>query len=129
MARASLSGPRGELVIEREMIPVHYMSDIDAGWRYTDANGHRHYCDYEAADHYPTLREVTDETWWCADCADEHEDSHLECRQCGEVIRPGTTGPGTRLIAGPVTYTLNGEPVTEEQARELISGWGNDPWT
>ena len=123
MTRTTLSGPQGTLSIEREIIPVHYLSDIDANWRYTDAHGHEHYCDYGAADHYPTLREVLDETYWCGDCGDEHELSHLECRQCGEKIRPGTTGPGVTYIPGMITYTFNGEIITPERAQQLIDGW------
>lgn len=123
MTRFALSGPQGELVIEREIIPVNYLSDIDANWMFTDAAGHVHHCEYEAADHYPTLRRVTDDTWWCEDCEDEHESTHLECRLCGEVIRPGTTGPGTKYIAGMITCTLDGEPVTREQADQVIAEW------
>jgi hypothetical protein len=121
MTRTSVSGPRGELIIEREVIPVHYLSDIDAGWTFTDGHGHAHHCEYEAADHYPTLTLVTDGTYWCADCEDEHELSHLECRQCGEEIRPGITGPGVKYIQGAVTCTFNGEPVTQEQARQIAA--------
>lgn len=123
MSTFTLSGQHGELVIEREIIPVNYLSDIDAHWKFTDSAGHAHYCAYEAADHYPTLRRITDETWWCGDCEDEHESTHLECRQCGEVIRPGATGPGTKLIAGAITCTLDGEPVTREQADQVIAEW------
>jgi hypothetical protein len=123
MARTTLTGPQGELVIEREIISVNYLSDIDANWLFTDAHGHRHYCDYEAPDHYPTLRQVTDEVFWCEDCEDEHERTHLECRLCGEMVRPGTTGPGTKFIPGLITATFNGEPVTPERARQIAAEW------
>lgn len=123
MTRFTLSGQQGELVIEREIIPVNYLSDIDASWKFTDAAGHPHHCEYEAADHYPTLRQVTDEPWWCEDCEDEHESTHLECRQCGEAICPGTTGPGTRYIPSMITCTLNGELITREQADQVIAKW------
>jgi hypothetical protein len=125
MAKTTLTGPRGELVIEREVIPVHYLSDINADWEFTDAAGHRHHCAYKAADHYPTLIRVTYETYWCGECDDEHELAHLECRQCGEVIRPGTTGPGTKYIPGLLTCTLDGELITQEQAMALAAEWGN----
>jgi hypothetical protein len=123
MARTSLSGSQGELVIEREVIPVHYLSDIDANWTFTDAAGHRHYCEYEAADHYPTLARVQDETYWCETCGDKHEVAHLECRQCGERITPGTAGPGTRYIPGMITCTFNGEVISLERATEIAAGW------
>lgn len=125
MARTTLTGPGGTLELNREVIPVHYMSDIDAAWTFTDTAGHRHHCAYDAADHYPTLRTVLDGRWWCGDCDDEHEDSHLECRQCGQAITPGMTGPGTKFIAGLTTYTLDGEEITEEQAMALAAEWGN----
>jgi hypothetical protein len=115
------------LSIERAMIPVHYMTDIDGSWRFTDAAGHPHHCAYDAADHYPTLTLVTAtrETYWCSDCEDEHEheDAHLECRQCHEVVRPGMTGPGVKYISGQVTCTLDGEIISEEQARALAAEW------
>jgi hypothetical protein len=123
VARTTLTGSQGELVMEREVIPVNYLSDIDADWRFTDAAGHEHHCEYEAADPYPTLRRVVYETYWCDTCEDEHELERLECRLCGEKVRPGTTGPGTRFIQGVLTCTFNGEPVTEERARELVAGW------
>ncbi len=123
MAKTTLTGRMGELVMEREVIPVNYLSDIDAGWRFTDAAGHEHHCEYEAADHDPTLRRVTDDVYWCEDCDDEYEYTVLLCRQCDEEIRPGTTGPGTRFIQGLLTCTLNGEVITEERARELVAEW------
>lgn len=123
MTRVSLTGPQGELVIEREVIQVSYLSDIDASWTFTDAAGHRHYCDYDAADHYPTLILVTDETYWCETCQDEHELTHLGCRQCGETIRPGTTGPGIRYIPGMMTCTLDGEVISPERAQEIAMEW------
>jgi hypothetical protein len=123
MARTTLTGPQGVLDVQREVIPVHYLSDIDANWRFTDAAGHAHHCEYEAADRYPTLRRVTDETYWCESCRDEHELDHLECRQCGERIVPGTAGPGTKHIQGMTTYTFNGEEISPERAREIVAGW------
>lgn len=123
MPKTTLSGPRGELVIEREIIPVHYLSDIDANWTFTDAAGHEHHCEYEAADHYPTLRRVTEGTWWCEDCEDEHESTHLACRLCGETIRPGTTGPGTKYIPGMITATFNGELISRERAEQIAAEW------
>ena len=123
MARAAITGSHGELVIEREVIPVHYLSDIDANWTFTDTAGHRHHCEYEAAEHYPTLVTVVDETYWCEDCEDEHELTHQACRLCGEKIRPGTTGPGTKYITGVLTCTLDGEPISRERADQVIAEW------
>jgi hypothetical protein len=121
--RSSVSGPQGHLVVEREIIPVHYLGDIDADWTYTDDAGHRHHCEYEAADRYPTLIRVRDGTYWSEDYQDELEVTHLECRQCGEAIQPGMTGPGTRYVSGPVTATLDGEPVSLDRAKQLAAEW------
>jgi hypothetical protein len=123
MARTTLTGPRGTLDVQREMTPVHYVSDLDANWRFTDAAGHPHRCEYDAADNYPTLLLVVEETYWCETCCDEHQAVHRECRQCGETVTPGTTGPGTRYIAGLTTYTFNGEEITPEKAQEIIAEW------
>lgn len=123
MAKTTLSGKQGVLEVEREVVPVNYLSDLDANWKFTDAAGHEHYCEYDARDHYPTLIRVTDETYWCESCDDEHELEHQECRQCGEHIRPGATGPGTKFIPGLITYTFNGEIITAEQAREIVAEW------
>ncbi len=123
MPRSVLSGSAGELVIECEAIPVWYLSDIDGGWRFTDAAGHLHHCEYDAADHYPTLTRVVEETYWCENCGDEHEASRLECRQCGEAIAPGTTGPGVKYVSGITTFTLNGEPVSREEAQRVVAEW------
>jgi hypothetical protein len=121
MVSSSVRHAGRELRTERELTAVHYEHDLDAGWRFTDAAGHRHHCEYEAADHYPTLRRVTDRVYWCEGCCDEHDDSHLECRQCGEHVVPGITGPGVMHIWGPVTYYLDGEPVSAEQAEAFIA--------
>ena len=119
--RFAVSGPRGELAVEKEMIRVGYESDLDAGWLFTDVAGHVHYCDYAAAEHYPTLLLVTDGSYYCPDCRDEHEDSHLECRRCGERIIPGRTGPGTITLGGQAVYTFNGEPVSQEHALRILA--------
>jgi hypothetical protein len=107
------------LTVTSEDIQVDYLSYIDAGWKFTDAAGHAHRCDYDAVDHYPTLRLVWEETYWCEGCRDDHEASHLECRRCGEVIVPGTAGPGTKWLRGITDYRIDGEPATREQAREF----------
>jgi hypothetical protein len=121
MSESAITGPDGRtLRVISDMIRIDYLSDINADWKFTDAAGHEHHCDYDAADRYPTLREVWDGTWWCDDCRDEHEDTHLECRQCGEHIRPGMTGPGTKWVPGLTECLIDGEPVTPEQAREFI---------
>lgn len=107
------------LTVTREVIRVDYLSDADAGWAFTDTAGHAHHCDYDAVDRYPTLRTVSEGPYWCTDCRDEHEDTHLECRRCGEVIRPGMTGPGTKWLPGLTEYLIDGVPVSQEQVAEF----------
>jgi hypothetical protein len=128
MATSTLSTSDGILRVEREMTPVHYESDMDRNWRFTDSHGHEHRCEYEAADHYPTLRYVVDE--WCyrdhglfggSDPDGHPAAGHYECRQCGETVSPGVTGPGTTMIAGLVTYYLDDQPVSRERAEEFIT--------
>jgi hypothetical protein len=109
------------LTVTNESHRVDYLSDIDANWVFTDGAGHVHRCDYDAADHYPTLRAVPEGPYWCEGCRDEHEDTHLECRRCGEVIRPGMTGPGTKWLPGPAEYLIDGVPVSQEQAAEFVA--------
>jgi hypothetical protein len=121
VSETSVTGPDGRVLsITTEMVRVDYMTDMDANWKFTDAAGHAHYCDYDAAVHYPTLREVSDGTWWCGSCRDEHEDTHLECRACGEPVKPGMTGPGTKWLPGPRYYWIDGVPATPEQAHEFL---------
>jgi hypothetical protein len=123
---SSVMLPGGELVITRELVEVHYLSDQDHGWKFTDAAGHHHAWaagggEWPSPANYPTLKIVVDEIYWCGDCRDEHTHEHLECVQCGERIYPGTTGPGTIYVDGPVTITYNGEEISQEQADQLIA--------
>lgn len=109
---------RGVLRIESTPIEVTSLGgDPDEQWRYTDRHGHGHYY----ADGYPTLTRVSDGRYWCADCHDEHEDSHWECPLCHEEIRPGVNAADTfrRYTQGPVEYYLDDAPITEERYREL----------
>lgn len=109
---------RGELVIETEEIEVtSNLPRADRNWRFTDAAGHEHYW----RDGYPTLVTVTDDSYWCADCRDEHTDQHLECPQCHETVRPRAVGPsGFREFApGRTTYWLDGVEIDEATARRL----------
>lgn len=121
--RAEATTDRGVFRVERELIEVR--SDQprpDEQWRYTDHAGHDHY--WQAGrEPYPTLREVVDETYWCEDCEDEHTSSHLECPLCGETIVPGSRPPSLfpERIPGPVSYFLDDQPISEEQAREMTT--------
>lgn len=109
----------GDLRFEREVIEVtSSLPSADEGWRFSDAAGHEHYY----RDGYPTLVAVVDDRYWCDDCGDEHIDSHWECPQCGERITPGLVGPDCfrRFAPGRAKWTLDGQPISEERAQEII---------
>jgi hypothetical protein len=57
---------------------------IDPNWCHVDALGHTH---TGALD---TLDWVVTGTYWCGLCNDEHEEGEYRCKQCGDVIEPGT---------------------------------------
>jgi hypothetical protein len=116
----TLRGDFGELTIEVEQVDVtSALPRADQQWRYMDRTGHEHHWD----NGYPTLATVVDETYWCDDCDDEHQISHLECPQCHETITPATVPapPWREYIPGRRSYFLNGEEITQEQAQELIN--------
>lgn len=119
MARICSGGH--ELRVEQEVIEIPYLTTQDEDWRFTDAAGHEHAWHDSLADHYPTLRWVTDRTYWCEGCRDEHEEGHLECRICGEHVRPGITGPGVKHMSGLTSYYIDGEPVTQAEAEAFIA--------
>ena len=113
--------PSGTLRVEREVIEVTSNAPrTDEAWTYTDERGHEHYW----RDGYPTLQWVTEDTYWCSDCDDEHDDGgHWECRECGETVEPGMRPPSMyrEFMPGPTSYFLNDEPVTAAQARAFIA--------
>jgi hypothetical protein len=130
MMASSATGPGGEqLTFRREVTEVSYLTDLDRNWTFTDRNGHRHYCDYEAADHYPTLLAVYDEDHWCADCGGDYAPlDHYECRQCGEQVTPGMTGPGVIHVSGLEEWTLT-ETLTGDDARRAAESGDCDSVT
>jgi len=116
----TITGDFGTLRAEVEMIDVSSaLPRPDKKWTYTDRQGHRHHWD----DGYPTLVVVTEESYWCEDCHDEHTDSHYECPLCGEEIRPGLVGPSLyrEYTPGMTSYYLNDEPISEDRYRELVT--------
>jgi|HubBroStandDraft_2_1064218.scaffolds.fasta_scaffold54488_6 hypothetical protein len=137
MVSSRIRVPEGELRIEREVIPVHYQSDVDRRWRFTDAAGHEHaYAEDfpgsfgdrlrdDRARHYPTLRPLYEAAGYCGRCNDYHDDRDIivryECPLCGETIRPGTTGPGTIYIPGMISAYLNDQPISQEEAERIIA--------
>lgn len=119
----TLQGDFGELRVETEMIDVTSgLPRPDETWSYIDRQGHGHRYD----NGYPTLVEVVDRTYWCADCNDEHQDTHLECRICGESIEPGMRGPSPfrEFAPGRTAYYLNDEPISPERYQEIVEQAG-----
>jgi len=116
-----MRGDFGELAMETEQIEVtSALPQPNQNWHYIDRQGHEHYW----RDGYPTLVGVVDETYWCADCGEDHTDSHWGCATCGEEITPGTyVDTSRRFVPGLTSFTLNGEPITQERFEELRRDW------
>jgi hypothetical protein len=111
---------RMELRAETERIDVtSALPYADEKWTYTDRHGHQHRYDHG----YPTLVWIVDETYWCDDCRDEHEEGHYQCPLCGEHIEPGMAGPDLyrRYIPGMTTYYLNDEEISEAEYQRLAA--------
>lgn len=86
----------------------------DLKWEFVDAEGHFHsWVDLER-----TTEEV-EEPWFCSDCHEEHTDSHLACRKCGETVIPGrrVSKPAgyPHYITTEQYYLLDGEPISQEE--------------
>jgi hypothetical protein len=95
----------------------------DKHWTFTDAQGHEHFW----SEGWPSLRWVVDQEDYVIiedGYPEEYPGSgHYECILCGEEISPGMTGPSPfrEFIPGMVSYYLDGEPITEEQYREIVA--------
>ncbi len=122
---AQIQGDFGELTIETDSIEVtSALPQTDKNWRHTDQRGHEHYW----ADGYPTLVEIIDRTYWCADCGGDHRETHLECRVCQETVVPGTfVDMGRRFVPGRSVYRLNGVPITKERFDEIRAARSGHP--
>jgi hypothetical protein len=116
---ATITGDFGTLVIETEMVDVtSALPQADKSWRYTDRQGHEHYW----RDGYPTLDWVPDgEPYWDSDISGEYQHMKLVCPVCDEEIHPSTyVDTSRRYVPGLTWATLNGEPISEDRARQLI---------
>lgn len=115
------------LEISTEQIRIDTMApEPDPFWASTDAAGHEHFASLAREDMitYPTLKTVTGEADWCEDCEEPHTDSWFVCRQCGEKIWPGTRTPSSpRYIPGRTEYLIDGEPVSEDEARAFVTAY------
>lgn len=98
----------------------------DTSWVVTDKVGHEHrwFANGSPASRYspmdthdvPTLVWVKDgEEYWAGD-DEPHDVGHLECRQCGEHIRPRYTADDCRqYVHGLRRCCVNGLPVSLEE--------------
>jgi hypothetical protein len=126
---SSVPLPDGTRLVTRQHVEVihsmfDYHTERDSNWTYTDKGLHFHMA-VKTVDNvvYPTCRLMCDD-YWCDDCRDIHEDSHLECRYCGEEIRPGTIRVPNEPLAwtGPQEWTREGWiRVTYEEAQEMLN--------
>lgn len=120
MDELTASTPYGELRVETEMIDVTSgLPRPSKSWTYTDQQGHQHRYD----DGYPTLVTVVERTYWCDECNDEHQDTHLACGLCGEEISPGVVGPSPfrEFAPGRISAYLNDEPISRERYEEIMA--------
>ena len=118
-----------QIRMERETIPFTSMaSEPDPNWRFTDKAGHEHWWTGKGYPGWNLLAVQPTESWWCMDCREYHEDGHLVCRLCGEIIHPGYVGPSpfVRTLPGlvTVTATLRGY---DDDGREWRTVWSLSP--
>jgi hypothetical protein len=100
-----------DVIVNTEYITIPINDRVpDKNWTYIDLQGHHHMY-FEIGDHYPTLKYVIDKEIYC-DGWDDHdphqqiEESHYECRECSEVIEPGTVWKNEETIPGMTSTTL-----------------------
>lgn len=94
-----------------ERVEFSGSDEADPAWRYRDQASHKHapetYTDAGGTDRvrsWPTLTQVVDETYWCEDCQEEHERSHMECPLCSETITPGRRAARAVVIPSPMQF-------------------------
>lgn len=124
MPSHTLHGKRHRLEMYMEPLDVTRSSRPDEHWRFVDSSGHVHQWEWpDGVRHYrpdqpatiPTTKEVITASWIDED-GDECEEAHLECVQCGAVVKPGYTADTHRqYIAGPTTYLVDGVSVSPEE--------------
>lgn len=122
MSSATLNTPEGRLSMHVDVVDVpSLMGGPDHSWTYTDKMGHDHYYDGYPVP-YPTLVEISTGAYWCQDCRDEHDRSHLECRICGEEIQPAMRGgsPFVERVPGRRWFELDGVEISEARFTELL---------
>jgi len=125
--------------VERDMIPMDsIMPEPDPYWVYTDEHSHTHrwvrvgreaHSEVDSWD-LPTLEYIiTGETGYDDGCGqtDVILDGEYRCRECGEVVVPGTRTPEPgRMVAGPVRWSARVE-MTAKQVVSIPRSWLDHP--
>lgn len=120
--------PRPVLTIKQDQLDVTPRDEPDPRWSHRDAAGHEHrwHLEGETAT-LPTCIRVQD-----AEATEEYPAlSHLECRHCGEHVRPGRRAPDCRrYVAGLRRYYIDGRLASEAEVHTLfpeIAAMEDDP--
>lgn len=101
-----------DVSMDRTLVASETGNEPDPEWRFTDPHGHKHRYTARGPERrlvVPTITWEVTETWWCADCCDEHEDGHYVCDECGDEVEPGQRwNPMPLYVAGQRTAELSG---------------------
>lgn len=120
---ATFQLPDGQ-VLEMWSDPIEVTSNSprpDPKWSFTDEHGHTH--TWESGTWHRVQDDPDEPPFWFDVDGEEHNaPSHTECKLCGEHVHPGTRGPSAfrEFIPGPLHCTLNGQPISREEAVALV---------
>ena len=84
-------------------------AEPDPAWAFTDKKGHVHTWVSGTWENYRPPEDVDD---WIP---------YSYCKLCSEHVRPGMRPGRRQVIAGPVEYYLDDDPITKEQAEALLA--------
>lgn len=112
-----------------DLIETTGISRPDTSWKFVDSHGHTHTWHQVMGGPYglqisyytPTLVWVKDgEEWWEYD-DEPHAVGHLECKQCGDHVKPGYCADTNRqYMAGLKHFLIDGESVSEHEFRRRL---------
>lgn len=118
-----IKGQGWSLTIEQDVAQYGEGYIPDPGWSYSDPAGHvhRHLKKGES----PTWHYVVVSTYWCEDCADEHENGEDCCRVCGATVEPGYRW-SDRIVSIPTLRHISGTmDDTRPEFNEVAATFGN----
>jgi hypothetical protein len=124
MSRIEIVCEGHTLEINRDMIDVTAIHEPDPGWTFTDTQGHEHGAVEQGPDgsvRYPSLLKRVIPHECDGYCEEEGCPRGWVCQWCYEVITPGTRAGRTRYIPGMTRYLIDGEPVSEQAARDFVT--------